>query len=355
MRIVGLLILLFFVFGSVAGAAREVEPNNHWLQATLVDGNEPLEGELNDESDVYKLLLPEAGRVRVQLDSYPAGTSLTLEILGFSKNEVAPLLSKKTRGEGSIELVFDAADRVGYLSVEVHPYEKVCKDQWCIMRLTAQGPYFLLKSSPLLPPNWNGQPILPPPGYRILLEHPQQRRVKLEEKASRSIFADLPYLQDPHSGLAFHYLPGWNVQRFAEAHKIELIGPPDASSAVAMIRVESRSKSRYPGSSAELQLNLAERDLLQRNGEVRKRGTMDVLEKSSPYLLGVFPQPGTEAKVALMQVVLEQGEFYYWFSYLAPVSEYETFASGFTTLLKSLVVNSPVELPEATSLPEKTR
>jgi len=356
MRIVGWMLFMTAAFSSLAGAAREIEPNDHWLQATLVDGSEPLEGELNDEVDVYKILLPEPGRVRVLLDGYPAGSNLTLEVLGFSRNEVVPLMSKKTRGEGSLELVFDASGRAGYLSVEVHPFERVCKDQWCLMRLTADGPYYLLQSSPMLPPDWKGQPILAPPGYRIRLEQPQQLRAKLEERASRAVFSGFPSLEDLPGGLSFHYLPGWEVRRFAQAQKIELTGPANPSSAEALVRVEVRSKSSYPGSSAEWQLNLAERDLLQRNGEVRKRGSMDILQESSPYLLGTFPQSGTGAETALLQVVLDRGEFYYWLSYLCPVSDYETYAAGFTTLLKTLAIRAPGETsPGAPGAPANAR
>jgi len=54
-------------------AAREIEPNNHWLQATLIDGSEPVAGVLDDERDFFKLLLPETGEVTVTLDKYPGG------------------------------------------------------------------------------------------------------------------------------------------------------------------------------------------------------------------------------------------------------------------------------------------
>jgi len=113
MRTLYLMLVLGLLVPTLAWSAREIEPNNHWLQATLVDGNAPVEGSLDDEDDYFKLVIPETGEVTLVLDQFPKGASLTLEVLGFGKSETVPLLSRSTRKDDRLEISFRAGNGAG--------------------------------------------------------------------------------------------------------------------------------------------------------------------------------------------------------------------------------------------------
>lgn len=350
---------LFLIFGlcllvsTASWSAQEIEPNNHWLQATLIDGNTPVTGTLDDEDDYYKLVIPETGEVTLQLDQFPQGADLTLEVLGFGKNETTPLLSRSTRGKNRLRISFQATNGVGYLHVAVDPAEKICKDDWCLMRLTGSGPYYLVKPGPTLPPTWNGQPIVPPPGYRLEITHPQMVRLAREKAAAESAVADLPRISDQATGISFRYLPGWQVRRFPRQRRIELSGPQGSDAATTQIAVEVRNKRDYPGSSAKLQLNLAEQDLLPFAGEVRQRGEIKVMDRPSPFLLAVYSPTGSsrERTMARFQLVLDFGEHYYWLSYISPAAHYKDYLTNFSTVLKTFHAELTSAEPTATDSP----
>ncbi|HKI52412.1 MAG TPA: hypothetical protein VJ995_10095 [Geothermobacteraceae bacterium] len=324
-----------------AEAAREIEPNNHWLQGTLIDGTEPVEGALNDEQDVYKLLLPETGEVTVVLDRFPDGTNLTLEVLGFRKDPIVPISKVKTRNDKKLTVVFDAQERLGYLAITATPTEKVCKDQWCIMRLVANGPYYLLKSGPTLPSSWNGQPIIDPPDYRLSIVQPEIIREQQQEHEAKLAFAGLPLFEESSYGLQFHYQPDWEVR--AESARRIVVKPSRLAADNVQVVIGIRDKAVFPGSSSELQLNLAEKVLLDANAQIIKRGVMTVMQRPAPYLLGTYPYPGKQTAIAHLQLVLDVTDQYYWISYTAPTESYPAFTAGFATILKTLDIQ-PLDL-----------
>jgi len=337
MRHFYLILALWLTASATAWSAREIEPNNHWLQATLIDGNTPVEGTLDDEDDYFKLVIPETGKVDLVMDQFPEGANLTLEVLGFGKSETIPLLSRGSHNERRIDISFRAGNGVGYLHVAVDPTEKVCKDDWCLMRLTASGPYYLVKPGPTMPPTWNGQPIVPPPDYRIEITHPQMVRLAREKAAAESAVADLPLVNDPATGIRFRHHPGWQVRTYPRQRRIELAGPTGSDAAPVQIAVEVRHKRDYPGSSAELQLNLVEHDLLPFAAEIRQRGRIEVMKRPSPFLLALYSLSGSdrERTMARFQLVLDLGDNYYWLSYTSPTALYSTYLGNFSTVLKT--------------------
>lgn len=336
-----LLMLSVLVLLAVAPleAAREIEPNNHWLQATLIDGAEPVAAALNDEQDVYKLLLPEAGEVTITLDRFPEGVQLTLDILGFRNNPIVPINQVKNRGRNQLTATFHAQERLGYLSLSATPVEKVCKDQWCIMRLVSSGPYYLLQPGPTLPPDWNGHPILDPPEYRLTIVHPEITRRQRQEEASRQAVAKLPLFKESTFGLQFRHPPDW-TPRTDSARRI-VVTPDQPSGEYVQIVVGIRDKAVFPGSSPELQLNLAEKTLRDANALIVKRGTMTVMQRDTPFILGNYPDSARAATIAHLQLVLDDSDQYYWISYTAPEHDYADFISGFATILKTLDIKRP--------------
>jgi hypothetical protein len=329
-------------------AAREIEPNNHWLQGTLIDGTEPVEGALNDEQDVYKLLLPETGEVTVTLDSYPEGANLTLDVLGFRKDPIVPINKVKSHGQGSLKAIFNAQDRIGYLAISVAPLEKVCKDQWCIMRLVVDGPYYLLQSGPTLPSSWNQQPIIDPPEYRLTIVHPKILRERQQVEKSRRAVANLPQFKEDRYGLQFRYRPDWNAQAVSE-QKI-VIKPMRTAADDVQVVIDIRDKKDFLGSSSKLQLNLAEKTLLDASADIVKRGEMQVMQRTAPYLLATYPDPVKGKPLAHLQLIIDDADQYYWVSYSAPAERYPDFTAGFATILKTFEINTPDMQPASGSL-----
>lgn len=328
-------------------AAREIEPNNHWLQGTLIDGTEPVEGALNDEQDVYKLLLPETGEVTVTLDSYPEGANLTLDVLGFRKDPIVPINKVKSHGQGTLKAVFDAQDRIGYLAISVAPLEKVCKDQWCIMRLVVDGPYYLLQSGSTLPSSWNQQPIIDPPEYRLTIVHPEILRERQQAEKSRRAVANLPQFKEDRYGLQFRYHPDWKAQAVSEQRIV--IKPIRTAADDVQVVIGIRDKTDFLGSSSKLQLNLAEKALLDANADIVKRGEMQVMQRNAPYLLATYPDPVKGNPLAHLQLIVDHTDQYYWVSYSAPAAKYPDYTAGFATILKTFDINTPDEQPAAGS------
>lgn len=342
---------LVLLIAAQADAAREIEPNNHWLQGTLIDGTEPVEGALNDEQDVYKLLLPETGEVTVTLDRFPAGANLSLEVLGFRKDQIVPINKVKTNDDKKLTAVFDAQERLGYLDITVTPIEKVCKDQWCIMRLVVDGPYYLLKSGTTLPSSWNGQPIVDPPDYRLTIVQPGIIREQQQVAEAKLAVADLPLFEESSYGLQFRYQPDWEVR--AESTQRIVAKPTRLGAENVQVVIGIRDKAVFPGSSPELQLNLAEKILLDANAQIAKRGVMTVMQRPAPYLLGTYPNPGKGTTIAHLQLVLDFTDYYYWISYTAPTESYSAFTAGFATILKTLDIQPMDLLPAPGTSPEQ--
>ena len=320
-------------------AAREIEPNNHCLQGTLIDGSEPVEGTLNDEQDVYKLLLPEVGEITVTLDSYPEGANLTLDVLGFRKDPIVPINKVKSHGRGSLKAVFDAQDRIGYLAITATPIEKVCKDQWCIMRLIVDGPYYLLQPGPTLPSSWNQQPIIDPPEYRLTIVHPEIIRERQQAAQARRAVANLPQFRNDRYGLQFRYQPDWDARAAAEQRIV--ITPKRMAAEDVQVVIGIMDKAAFPGSSSELQLNLAEKILLDANADIVKRGEMQVMQRSAPYLLATYPDSVNGKSHAHLQLIIDDADQYYWISYSAPAVRYPDYTEGFATILKTFEINAP--------------
>lgn len=343
--------LLLTLLCSPAFAAREIEPNNHWLQATLIDGTDQVIGALNDELDVYKLLLTEPGEITVTLDEFPAGANLTLEVLGFRQDPLVQINQLKSHGKDKLQVRFDAQEQLGYLVITATPVEKICKDQWCIIRLVNNGPYYLLKSGPTLPAEWNGQPIVDPPQYRLTITNPKVVQERRQQERARQAVADLPLFQQDAIDLTFHYPKGWQA-RTPSQNRI-VISPVGEEFGGAQVVLQIRDKATSPGSSPKLQLNLAEKEMLDSYAHIIKRGTMEVAGRSAPYLLGKYPATVQGDEIAQLQLVLENGEYYFWISYAAPDRLYSKQLTGLATILKTLEFPVTLDL-DAPKTPQVT-
>jgi len=256
-----------------------------------------------------------------------------------------PIGKVKTCGRDSLSIAFDARDRVGYFAITTTPIEKICKNQWCITRLTVKGPNYRQQSGPTLPTSWVGQPIIDPPDYRLTVIHPEIVRKHLLEVEARNAVANLPLFRDAKYGVQFRYPPDWTVRSASENR---IVATPNRLAADPIqVVVGIRDKSVFPGSSPDLQLNLAEKTLLDANARIAKRGEMKVMQRIAPYLLGIYPESGNGTTIAHLQLVLDHGDQYYWISYTAPSEIYPDHTPGFATILKTFDIIPPGPQPAA--------
>ncbi|PNU21778.1 hypothetical protein C2E25_00685 [Geothermobacter hydrogeniphilus] len=322
-------------------AARELEPNNSPEQATLVDPAQPITGTVEDQIDYYKIVLTATGTVLVRLDNYPRGADITLGINGFQENDSTPLIKKRGGGGSRLQLRFNARERVGLIWVRFTFADSVCREQWCAARLADNGPWYTTRPSPLAPAEWQGAPVHDAATYRLRIFPPGP--FKNEDAAARKT-TDIPgyrHFYDAAGGLTFEYPPDWRVSSEPRRRHWSL-SAVDPSTGGMRIDLELRRRSDFPGSSAERQRNLAERDLTARGAEIRKRGTVSAAGHPAPYLVAVLrPSDNSGGETAHMQVIVPFADDYCWVSYSGPAAAYGEQIGVFENLLKTLRLQSP--------------
>ncbi len=339
LRTVGVFILLLSLsLPLTVLAAREVEPNNNPEQATLVDPRQPIAGTIQDQADYYKIILAEAGEVRLRLDGYPAGARIQLGISGFQENNSAPRQETRTDGKDTLRLRFEARDRVGLIWLKFDFAETVCQDQWCAARFTPDGPWFTTRSATGQPTEWQGAKVLPAPSYRLRISSSEQMDFPTVGTTKHPTLHGYKQFTDSQTGLSFKYPPQWQVSAEAPGlWRLAAIGDKNGSG--MHIDLELRLRRDYPGSSAARQINLAESDLLDHAAEIRKQGRIKVAGTEAPYLVAVIPPPAetTVAEAtARLQVVAPLQDHYCWIGYSGPVSAYAGAIGTFETLLQTL-------------------
>jgi len=335
----GILFLLLIALPTQCLAAKEIEPNNRPEQATLVDPGQPIEGSIRDQTDIYKIILPESGPVEVQLEGYPRGSHITLGASGFRESEVAPLTERQGGEASTLRLRFAARERAGYIWVKVSFVDTICQEGWCAARLTENGPWYTTTPSPLAPAEWQGQPVLDPPEYQL---HILQAGAAGGETSGRQDIAGYTSYSDPMTGLFFEHPPSWKVMQGGDPISYRITPPEHVLPANLEINLDLRQRSEYPGSSAELQLNLVERDLDARGAKPRKRGTLELQGRSAPYLVVLLP--GNDGKsLAEMVTVIAFADHYCRVSYIAPAKHYADGVGIYENLLKSLQLKPPAD------------
>jgi hypothetical protein len=98
-------------------------------------------------------------------------------------------------------------------------------------------------------------------------------------------------------------------------------------------------KSENPGSSANAQLESSGKTLLTVPGAaIKQRGTVTVAGREVPSFIAVYQaktSQGTAADFGHLQLVIDQGDYYYWVSYSGPSPVYDKYKPVAQHLLES--------------------
>ncbi|GAB4166179.1 MAG: hypothetical protein Tsb0017_15160 [Geothermobacteraceae bacterium] len=331
MRILAAILLLVSIAWSVpVRAAMEIEPNNDPGQATLVDPRQPIEGHIDDPVDYFRVVLAGDGRVDVRLVGYPDGTRVRAEIFGFSESDSEKLASADNRGRRQLAFTYAAQERAGVVRLEFEQ-ERRCERNWCAIRLNKQGPWYVVARGLDPVPEWLGSELLAPPTYQLTLRQPKHSEP--DDDHAPGIPDSYQTFTDPDSGLGFRYPPGWQLAAGRQAHSWRLTPPAGAGHAMG-IELKLVARIEVPGSSAEKQLNLLEKDFSDHGAEIRQRSRMEVAGSDAPYL--VLLQATAAGPKARLQLVIPLGDYYLHAGYAGPQPDYPKAIKAFETLLNSI-------------------
>ncbi len=127
---------------------------------------------------------------------------------------------------------------------------------------------------------------------------------------------------------SFEVPSDWNITLTPK--KDYMVEGPKGSDAFEIpIVIQIVKKSENPGSSAGAQLE-SSRKLLMAAPEVaiKQQGTLTVAGKEVPCFIAAYKASTSQGSAAVfshLQVVIDQGDYYYWVSYSAPVPVYEKY------------------------------
>ena len=336
-----LLILPAWLLCSVSSgfAGQEVEPNNALEKATQVSVKEEISGSINDSADFYRILLPSPASIKVLLENLPADAEIDLALYGFSPNPHEERTVCRAAGETSVRCRVDATERSGYISVKTTFGPKVCEKGWCGARLSNDGPYITMEGENVAPAQHNTVPVMLPPEYTIQVQHPS---LSLDRPGKQSgvakTLSHLPSFAPEAWPCSFHYPKNWSMS-WLRTDKRVLLQPRHAEEKDIRLEIERKPKLNSPGSSAEGQLNLAERDLEVIGGIVRQREKMWVANQWAPYLVAILRATDKKGGMKLfghLQLVFEFGDDYIWLSYRTLADDYGRYLPAIQTVLDSL-------------------
>ncbi len=129
-------------------------------------------------------------------------------------------------------------------------------------------------------------------------------------------------------GFSFQVPDDWNIKLTPK--KDYLIEGPKGSDAFEIaIIIQIILKSKNPNSSDKLQLEAAQKMILTvPEANIKKQGTVSVAGKQVPYFVATYKTNTSQGKPSLfrhLQVVIDQGDYYYWVSFSGPSSIYEKY------------------------------
>jgi len=340
-----LLLLSLFLSACPALAGVEIEPNNRLEQATQVNVREQIEGLLDDEVDVYRVSLPSPASIQILVDAYPVGANLELAVIGFGPKPLQEKALCQSNGGAELRCRVDATEISGYLRLNAHFSDPDCSGSWCGAQLASDGPFITLKGALGGPKKWQGNPVSAPPIYRIRVLHPA-----LAKEGSAGNTADRKAQPEPKLAFAPKDWPGgfdfpktWTT-RWQVRDQIARFQPQSPAAVDILIRAERRLKNDYTGSSAERQLNLAERDISVIGGSIHERGEMIIAQRPAPFLVATLPaldRLGNLTPFGQLQIVMEFSEAYLLLSYRAPVQDYPRYLGAFQQVLESFRSRTP--------------
>jgi hypothetical protein len=144
--------------------------------------------------------------------------------------------------------------------------------------------------------------------------------------------------QEINFGFAFEIPVSWNIKLTPK--KDYLIEGPKGSDAFEIgIIIQIIKKSQNPKSSAELQLNKAEKQVMTLPGaELVKTDRVPMANQKAPFFVARYNTKTTQGNTATFghtQVVLDQGDYYYWISFSGPLPIYDKYLPVLERLLGS--------------------
>lgn len=143
-------------------------------------------------------------------------------------------------------------------------------------------------------------------------------------------------------GFSFQVPDDWNIK--LTPNKDYLIEGPKGSDAFEIaIIIQIILKSKNPGSSDKLQLAASQKMILTvPEAVIKKQGSISVAKKQAPYFVAAYKTKTSQGKPALfghLQVVIDQGDYYYWVSFSGPAPIYEKYQPVVEHLLNTFTFN----------------
>ncbi len=204
-----LLLVLILGLTTASTPAQDREPNDDPAQAIAISLNTPVTGtrHFGDQSDFYRLRLPAAGIVTVELSGYPADCGFQIAVQGFQKSTTESAGSADGKPGEPMRVRFAArGGHDGFIRVSLKTIDKTSstKDFGCV-RCVPGGPWHLTpwKDKPTgnVPATHEGAKLLPPIQYQLTVthqplpdayEHTEVTGLKYPELLSRGAIKTIP-------------------------------------------------------------------------------------------------------------------------------------------------------------------
>jgi len=337
-------------------ARTEKEPNNMPEEANRIQLGEPVEGLLQDGYDYYAITLPATGQTTVTLTGCPRGGQVQIGAKNFGYTGW-----QDSNGEESVSLTFDAQKTDGLIWVAPTFAGSVCGSDWCASQFVAGAPFHITKDSPHVPGAHDGKPILKPVAYKLIVSQaateaadgslspaPDAPGEPSTAKGSASPRGwTMKRLYEDRFGFSFELPDHWLWELLPDKGGYLLSGPTGTEENEVIIVVRAVQKATNPGSSETKQLQEARAQIQGVPGaEIRSEDAISVSGRQVPYFLALYPgqtakkEPATFAHV---QLVLENGEYYFWVSYAAPTQYFEKYQDLFANMLVTFEFSQSTE------------
>lgn len=129
-------------------------------------------------------------------------------------------------------------------------------------------------------------------------------------------------------GFSYEVPSNWNITLTPKKdYMVE--GPKGTDAYEISVVIQIVKKSENPGSSAGAQLESSGKLLLTApEAAIKQKGTLTVAGREVPCFVASYKastSQGSSAVFSHLQLVIDQGDYYYWVSYSAPVPVYEKY------------------------------
>jgi len=152
-------------------------------------------------------------------------------------------------------------------------------------------------------------------------------------------------LHENNFGFSFELPDYWLWELLPDNGGYLLSGPAGTEENEVIIVVQAVKKAANPGSSVPKQLQEARSQIQGVSGaEIRSEDMVTVAGRQIPFFLALYPgqtakhEPTTFAHV---QLVLENGPYYFWTSYAAPTEYFEKYQELFANMLTTFQFTEP--------------